>query len=376
MNDILPPNRRPIQPRDRTRSVDRQVVHKRRITPPPRMVNQAPIVQLPKQTVPPAPVAAPVAVKQTFVQDVMIKQAPPRAKVLLDVPVTTAEPLIPQATVPRKVITPQPQDRPELTDEQLKSISVTEPIKVVEEVPSAVKKRRTPLKKRLRPSFKWKRSWWLFVLAGIIIIITGYVAIDTWLTNRNVSSQVGKASVKGASTKEENHQAAEGKDERQFGQETLDKYKVAADVPRTLSIDKLKVKSRVLPMATNPDGSIQTPKNIFDLGWYTSSTKPGEIGATFIDGHASGPTREGIFAYLDTLKIGDKMTLEKGDGSTITYQVVHTEVVPLNEVNMKKVLLPQGNVLKGLNLMTCTGTWVKDKATYDKRVIIYTEQVE
>ena len=120
---------------------------------------------------------------------------------------------------------------------------------------------------------------------------------------------------------------------------------------------------------------MQAPVNIFDSGWYGASAKPGTPGATVIDAHASGATREGLFAYLDTLTIGDELSLERGDGQTFTYRVTHTETIPLNEVDMTKLLTPYGTATEGVNLITCTGSWLPDQKTYDHRVMVYTERV-
>jgi LPXTG-site transpeptidase (sortase) family protein len=95
----------------------------------------------------------------------------------------------------------------------------------------------------------------------------------------------------------------------------------------------------------------------------------------FIDGHASGPTREGLFAYLDTLEKNDTLQVEKGDGTKLKYKVVRTEVVALSDIDMKKILLPHNGVTKGLNLMTCTGKWLPREKTYDHRVVVYTQQI-
>ena len=213
----------------------------------------------------------------------------------------------------------------------------------------------------------------LIVAAALLVIVTGYVSIDTWVTNSRASEQAETAAAGGAGTTWTSEQ--EGQDETKVSSDALSKYAVAADLPRTLYIDKLDVSARILPMSVNTTGNIQAPLNIYDAGWYNGSVKPGQTGAVFIDGHASGPTREGLFAYLDTLSTGDMVQVEKGDGTLITYKVIHKEVVALKDIDMKKVLLPYGNTLKGLNLMTCTGTWLPNEKTYDQRVVVYTQQV-
>ena len=218
-----------------------------------------------------------------------------------------------------------------------------------------------------------KRFGLIFV-AVIFVLVTGYVSIDTIMTNNHVKAEGVSASAEatapGASTKDQ-----EGQDETKPATAAVGNYTVAASLPRMLTISKLKVAARMMPMSVNTDGSIQAPRNIYDAGWYTGSVKPGEVGAMFIDGHASGATREGLFAYLDTLEEGDTLQVEKGDGTKLTYKVVHKEIAPLDGLDMKKMLLPYGNALRGMNLMTCTGKWVESQKTYDHRVLIWTEQV-
>lgn len=228
------------------------------------------------------------------------------------------------------------------------------------------------LKKGRPPLLLWQRI--LLIALGILIAISLFIGISAWLAQRNEMDEQGRLNSTDT-VSPENRQHAEGRDESAVSASSLDAYKVSPDVPRILTIDKLSIKARILPMETNPDNSMQAPLNIFDSGWYTSSAKPGEPGAVAIDGHASGPTREGLFAYLDTLAIGDKIKLERGDGKVITYEVTHTETVALDAIDMKKFLKTHNGVEKGLNLMTCTGEWLRGKNTFDHRVIVYTKQV-
>lgn len=214
------------------------------------------------------------------------------------------------------------------------------------------------------------------VCAIFVLAMTGYLSIDTWVTNNKVKaefSQLPQTSTASATVAEQ--KALEGHDETVPQKNTLASYTVASSLPRALYINKIKISARIMPMSVNTDGSVQAPRNIFDSGWYSGSVKPGEIGAMFIDGHASGPTREGLFAYLDKLVEGDVITVEKGDGSRLNYKVVHTEIQPLANLDMKKMLLPYGTVSRGLNMMTCTGTWVNASKTFDKRVLVFAEQV-
>ncbi len=213
-------------------------------------------------------------------------------------------------------------------------------------------------------------------------LVVGFFAIGcigsiTWLVSRHAKLQPSQVAVFDQTTVVDprTRQTKEGSDKAPLPVDALNNYKVAASLPRALYISKINVAARILPMSVNPDDSVQAPLNINDSGWYNGSVKPGGVGAMFIDGHSSGATREGLFGSLDELAEGDTMQVEKGDGTRLTYKVVHTETVDRDAVDMHKMMLPYGNAPRGLNLMTCSGTWVDSDKTLTQRVLVFTEQV-
>lgn len=211
------------------------------------------------------------------------------------------------------------------------------------------------------------------LVAMVVLALTGYVSLDTWMTTSEVKQSIQQTA---AATENKNSVVlGEGQDETDVQPSTIDRYTVAGDLPRVLTIPKLTLRARVLPMSVNADGALQAPVNIFDSGWYGASAKPGTSGASLIDGHASGATRQGLFAYLDTLTIGDKLSIERGDGQTFNYEVVNAETVPLADIDMSTLLKPYGATTEGLNLITCTGKWLPDQKTYDHRVTVYAKRV-
>jgi LPXTG-site transpeptidase (sortase) family protein len=269
-------------------------------------------------------------------------------------------------------VTKQAVTTVEYTPRRVEQLSQTQKQLALER---ALSKAKIELRKERRRRINLKRTA-LSGLTVMMVLVTGYVSYDTWMTNSRAKEELtAQVSSSDVGVLGEDTRSEEGQDESDVSRASISNYAVAADLPRTITIDKLDVYARTLPMSINKDGSVQSPKNIFDAGWYTGSMKPGQIGASFINAHASGATRQGLFGNLDRLVVGDQLKVETGDGTTYTYQVVHTEIVPLDQVDMKKVLLPHGNTLKALNIMTCIGEWVQDKATFDHRVIVYTAQI-
>lgn len=210
-----------------------------------------------------------------------------------------------------------------------------------------------------------------FIFGSYLLVSSAWKYYEHQQLLKGFQEEVAAANREDATPEE--RQAAEGKDEAE-AKDPLAGYRVAADQPRAIYIDKLGVKAKVLPMGLNPDRSIQAPINIFDTGWYTGSSKPGEAGASLISGHASGPFREGLFAYVDTLASGDKVEIELGDGSRLTYEVVKKQEIPLEQTDMAKILTPIDDG-EWLNLITCSGEWLKDGSTFNKRLTVYTKRV-
>lgn len=147
-------------------------------------------------------------------------------------------------------------------------------------------------------------------------------------------------------------------------------YSVSPDRPRYLSIDKLDIKNaRILPMGINSKGELNTPVNIFDVGWYEGSSKPGKGGTLVIDGHNGGPTKFGVFKKLPGLVQGDVIVIERGDGAKFKYKVVENNTVSLNEADAYMSIASTSPVSgkESLTLISCTGDWLSERRTYSSR---------
>jgi LPXTG-site transpeptidase (sortase) family protein len=152
-------------------------------------------------------------------------------------------------------------------------------------------------------------------------------------------------------------------------------YTVAPDAPRFLRISKLGIDSRVMALGTLKNGQLATPRNIYDTGWYTSSSKPGQAGATLIAGHMTGVKNYGVFTNLNKLVPGDLLTISRGDGQIISYKVVTKKQVPLPGVDMASLMVPIVAGKPGLNLITCAGSFVDKTNTFTDRLLIYATQI-
>ena len=220
-----------------------------------------------------------------------------------------------------------------------------------------------------------KRGYALIVLAATLFIIGVGVNINSLLVTKKIEAQsanIDSSGGNGTAGESGRPGASAGLSEEQPDATAVKKYTVAPDMPKYINISSLGVFARVVRVGVDTNSQIGTPRNVFDTAWYDGSSKPGQPGAAFIDGHVLGPTRGGIFAGLKNIKVGAKVVVTLGDNSTITYRVAATEKVDADKVDMQKALRSYDSTKQGLNLMTCNGTYLRDKESFDKRFIVYT----
>ncbi|MDL2341966.1 MAG: class F sortase [Patescibacteria group bacterium] len=155
----------------------------------------------------------------------------------------------------------------------------------------------------------------------------------------------------------------------------IDTYSVPPQLPKYLSITKFGVKSRVRALGLTADNQLRSPANVYDVGWYTASSKPGSNGAMLVDGHVSSWTTNGVFYHLKDLVAGDTIQIERGDGKVFSYQVVRKQVYDAANVDMAAALAPVDATHPGLNLITCTGNVIKGSNSFSKRLIVFTRQL-
>ncbi len=235
----------------------------------------------------------------------------------------------------------------------------------------------SPSKKAKKSKLPRNKSQIVMTSMALLIFLTGlWVSFSTWRTNHNVKSQVSALAQRANNTSNDGTISGDQVPDETPPKGDINNYRVAADMPRFITIPKLSVKSRVLRLGVTDNNELKTPASIYDSGWYDGSSKPGEAGAVLIDGHINGATKPGVFFGLKKLVPGDMITIERGDGKKLDYKVVKSQSYQKDEVDMSSALTPIVPGTKGLNIITCDGKPIPGKAfTYDRRLIVYAEQV-
>ena len=210
----------------------------------------------------------------------------------------------------------------------------------------------------------WKKNLPKFIWTGVIILFAAFfLRVFIWEQDYYTRMEGSERAVATTGTVSQPVEVDET-------EPNVEEYTVAPDKPRYLSIPKLNIKNaRVLEVGLSPEGQMLTPYNIFDVGWYNGSAKPGTKGTSIIDGHNGGPHVYGVFKNLPDLTYGDKITIEMGDGTIYNYQTVDNVTVPLSEADAKMLYAAQSPVSgkESITLITCTGEWSQVQQTYLSR---------
>lgn len=216
----------------------------------------------------------------------------------------------------------------------------------------------------------WRRiaKWVTWSVLGVLFLVF-FVKVVTFEANYYSEKEGSERAIAQQVSEESGEELIEVEPTEQEVRE----YVVAPDRPRYLTISKLGInKARILAMGINAKGELDTPRNIFDVGWYESSGKPGQGGTMVIDGHNGGPHVLGVFKNLPNLASGDIITVERGDGLIYKYEVVENNEILLSDADnyMATATKSPRYGEESITLITCTGEWSQQQQTYLSRQFV------
>ncbi len=142
--------------------------------------------------------------------------------------------------------------------------------------------------------------------------------------------------------------------------------------PVTLSIPTLKVKAPIVPVGTEPDGKMGSPRTAKDVGWW-AGRKAGK-GNVLLAAHHDWNGTVGTFYRLGELEAGD-IVIVKGSKKSkeLRYRVVWVKNYD-RDIDATELL---GNKEKKqiATLITCGGTFDTIARTHRERVVARAELV-
>ncbi len=192
----------------------------------------------------------------------------------------------------------------------------------------------------------------LLGVAGVLFLLTGVVAIGV-----AVAAQVHAPQPSAA---------AAGSTGAGYGPSLARSLPVSVDIPA------IGVRSDLLHLGLNPDGTIQAPSlsgGADEAAWYKYSATPGQLGASVIEGHVD--TRQGpaVFFRLGALRPGEHIDVRLADGITAVFRV--TGVRQYSKTNFPAKAIYGASGFAGLHLMTCGGSFDYASGHYLSTTVVF-----
>jgi Sortase domain len=146
--------------------------------------------------------------------------------------------------------------------------------------------------------------------------------------------------------------------------------------PVSVAIPAIGVRSPLLRLGLNPDGTIQVPNlatSADEAAWYKYSVTPGQIGAAVIEGHVDSQVGPAVFFRLGAVHPGDRIDVTLADGMTAVFRV--TGVREYTKANFPTKMIYGPTNYASLRVVTCGGTFDYATGHYLSSVVVFASLV-
>ena len=146
----------------------------------------------------------------------------------------------------------------------------------------------------------------------------------------------------------------------------------AAPAPVALTIPAIGVRSPLLRLGLNPNGTIAVPDlstSADEAAWYKNSVTPGQIGTAVIEGHVDSEVGPAVFFRLGALHPGDHIDVTLADGMTAVFRV--TGVREYLKSRFPAKVIYGATRYASLRLITCGGSFDYTSGHYLSSTVVY-----
>jgi LPXTG-site transpeptidase (sortase) family protein len=137
--------------------------------------------------------------------------------------------------------------------------------------------------------------------------------------------------------------------------------------PLRLVIDTIGIAADVERVGLADDGTLATPTDVANVGWYSGSSRPGDKGPAVIVGHVDSAHGPAVFARLAELQVGDVVTVENGGEAALSFAVSTVTRHPKESFPAEAVYGASPDA--ELRLITCGGRYDQETG-YTQNVVV------
>jgi hypothetical protein len=143
-------------------------------------------------------------------------------------------------------------------------------------------------------------------------------------------------------------------------------------MPVSVEIPAIGVRSQLLRLGLNADGTLQVPSlaTSADLAaWYRGSVTPGQRGTSLIEGHVDSYAGPAVFFRLGSLRPGNSVKVRLADGVTAVFRVTGVREYAKEKFPAKIIYGPTDYA--SLRLITCGGGFDSRTGHYLSAVVVF-----
>ena len=144
------------------------------------------------------------------------------------------------------------------------------------------------------------------------------------------------------------------------------------ELPTIIRVPAIDVDHPLIPVGLNPDGSMEIPHDVQEIGWYEpQGVLPGDEGTAVLAGHVDSRTQgPGAFYDLRHLDVGDSITISDGELQQ-EWVVTARRSYDKNLIPIEDIFVDHGE--PRLVLVTCGGAFDRTRRSYTDNIVVYAE---
>ncbi|HST85151.1 MAG TPA: class F sortase [Kineosporiaceae bacterium] len=148
---------------------------------------------------------------------------------------------------------------------------------------------------------------------------------------------------------------------------------VRADRPNerlSLRVPSLGIVAPIVPVGVRPDGTMDIPEPVREVGWYKFGPAPGTpVGSAVLAGHVDS-ARQGRGALFDlrTVAVGARIDVTSAAGRTIHYRVTGRQRFVKQRLPTERLFTRDGAAR--LVIITCGGPFIEKLSSYRDNLVV------
>ncbi len=139
--------------------------------------------------------------------------------------------------------------------------------------------------------------------------------------------------------------------------------------PTWLSVPAIGVRTSLVDLGLNKNGTLQVPTSTAVAGWFTDSPRPGTVGSAVIVGHVDSRVGPGIFFWLRILHPGERVYVGRADGTMAVFTITGIRMYAKDQFPTAAVYGPVPDA--ELRLITCGGVFDRSLGSYLSNVVVF-----